>query len=29
LSGQMILTRVVGDNIPLCEALNAELQAMQ
>ncbi|HSM69483.1 MAG TPA: plastocyanin/azurin family copper-binding protein [Xanthomonadales bacterium] len=29
LSGQMILTRVVGDNIPLCQALNAELQSAQ
>ncbi|NND44599.1 MAG: hypothetical protein HKN58_04705 [Xanthomonadales bacterium] len=26
LSGQMTLTRVVGDNIPLCRALLAELQ---
>jgi plastocyanin len=29
LSGQMTLTRVLPDNVPLCEALNAELQAMQ
>lgn len=29
LSGQMTLTRVVGDNIPLCQALLAELQMAQ
>lgn len=28
LSGQMTLTRVLPDNVPLCEALNAELQIM-
>jgi hypothetical protein len=27
LSGQMTLSRVVPDNVPLCEMLNAELQA--
>jgi len=27
ISGQMTLTRVVGDNIPLCQALLAELQS--
>ena len=29
LSGQMTVTRAVPDNVPLCEALNAELQMMQ
>jgi len=29
LSGQMTLHRVLTDNVPLCQALNAELQMMQ